>query len=392
MTAKTFRPVSAWAALIAGLMATPAAAQCPTCGPSPVIAQGCSTCSAPPPPCQVMTPIVQPCYQTVPVTEYRPEKRTVQRQVCDVEYVDQPITAYRPITETKTADVPTVTWQTVTEYKTTQRDMGHWVTNYECRPKVAPCAYDSRPGVAGWWNRTTYSMRTAFEPTMVARRTWCPNVVTQSCPVARQVPQYGTRQVSYNCTRMEPYQTSRKVAVQKTRYVAEEISVMTPVTVMREVPIGTSVAWAVSSPCGVPGSGGGSLNALAPTPDGRFAERPYDDGYRRDGRDSRGSDKFRASPRDKGAFDSDPAAPLPSDPIPKKISNPSLRPEVDSNRSLEARGPAAGADENVTYGPEMSIPTVAKVSGWTSRSKRLAAKPVAGPVLTTNDAVAKSAP
>lgn len=387
MTAKTFRPVSAWAALIAGLMAAPAAAQCPTCGPSPIIAQGCSTCAAPPP-CQVMTPIVQPCYQTVPVTEYRPEKRTVQRQVCDVEYVDQPITAYRPITETKTADVPTVTWQTVTEYKTTQRDMGHWVTNYECRPKVAACQYDPRPGVAGWWNRTAYSMRTAFEPTMVARRTWCPNIVTQSCPVARQVPQYGTRQVSYNCTRMEPYTTTRKVAVQKTRMVAEEISVMTPFTVMREVPIGTSVAWAVSSPCGVPGSGGGSLNALAPLPDpNRSADRSYDEpGFRRN---NRSTAPFKADP--KGGFDE--PAPAPETRVPaRSSSNTTLRPEVEPVRFPEARVPVPGADENVTYGPEMSIPTVAKVSGWTSRSKRLAAKPAAGPALPTSDAVAKSAP
>lgn len=388
MSAKMFRPVSAWAALVAGLMAAPAAAQCPTCGPPPVY-NSCSTCAPPPPPCQVMTPIVQPCYQRVPVTEYRPERRTVQRPVCDVEYVDQPVTEYRPITEQKTAEVPTVTWQTVTEYRTTQRDMGHWVTNYECRPKVAACDYDPRPGMAGWWNRTAYSMRTAFEPTMVARRTWCPNVVTQSCPVTRQVPQYGTRQVSYNCTRMEPYQSTRKVAIQKTRYVAEEISVMTPVTVMREVPIGTSVAWAVSSPCGVPGSSGSST-ALAPLPDpSRSADRNYNDepGFRRN---ARGTSPFRADGT-KGSFDE--AAPPPEEPVrARKITTPAVRSE-DGVRYPEARVPVPAVDENVTYGPETTVPTVARVSGWTARSKRLTARPVSeGPALTSSEVVAKSAP
>ncbi len=394
MPAKMFRTATTWGSLLAGSVAATAVGQiCPTCAP-PVAVNAC-----PPPVCNVcetIQPVIQPCYQTVPVTEYRPTKRTVQKPVCDVEYVDQQVTEYRPITEQKVAEVPTVNWQTVTECRTVQRDMGCWTTQYECRPRVAPCAYDPRPGIAGWWNRTSYSMRSAFTPQVVARRQWVPNVVAQQIPVTRQVAQYGTRQVTYNVTRMEPYTTTRKVAVNKVRYVAEEITEMQPVTVMRTVPIGTSVAWAVSPYGATAYSGyGNSATALAPTPDphgsranSRTADRsaPYDE-----------KDPRKFSRDNPSAFD-DPTNSggtfLPDKVPAKKLSSPAARPTPIEGYP-EARSEGADMFNSANYTPEMTVPSAARAQGWTARNRRKEVRPEApksGPTLVRSDvSVANSA-
>jgi hypothetical protein len=200
-------------------------------------------------------PVVQPCYQTVPTTEIRQVRQTVQRPVVETAYVDQPVTEYEPVSEVRTAQVPTVSYQTVTECQPCTRNMGFWQTTYQCNPKIAPCAYDPRPGFAGWWNRTGYSIRQAFTPAVTARRQYVPNYVTTMIPTTRTVAVQGTQTVSYNVTRMVAKQTTRKVAVNTVKYVSEEVVTNHPVTVYRTVPIGSAIAWL---------PGGAAATAFAP--------------------------------------------------------------------------------------------------------------------------------
>lgn len=208
-------------------------------------------------PCPCPQPVVQPCYRTVPVTEYRQIRQTVTRPVYETKYVDQKVTAYRPITETRTANVPTVTYQNVTECQTRTRDMGYWRTRYEQRRLMSPCQYDPRPNLFGWLNRTGYAIRSTFTPRVVAHREYVPNVVAYNVPITRTVAQHGTRQVTYKVTRMEPYTTTRRVAVNTVRYVSQNVVRRQPVTVWRTVPIGSTVAFASV----------GNHTALAPNPD-----------------------------------------------------------------------------------------------------------------------------
>ncbi|MCA9070781.1 MAG: hypothetical protein KDA84_17750, partial [Planctomycetaceae bacterium] len=208
-----------------------------------------------------LVPVAQTCYQTVPTVEYQQVKRTVERPVVETRYVDQEVTAYRPITETRVTEVPTVNYQNVTEYQTVTRDMGQWVTQRECIQRPSPCQYDGRPGFLGGMNRFGYSLRSAFSPSFRTQRQYIPNYVAQSVPVTRQVAIRGTKQVTYNVTKMEPYKTTRKVAVNSVRMVAEQVTEMQPVTVMKTVPAGTRVTYVSPSSLG-------TATALAPTPAG----------------------------------------------------------------------------------------------------------------------------
>ncbi|MEX0726314.1 MAG: hypothetical protein WD065_08600, partial [Planctomycetaceae bacterium] len=194
-----------------------------------------------PNPCnQCAQPVVQSCYQTVPVTEYRTEKQTVQRPVYETAYEDQQVTEYRPVTEVKTASIPSTTYQDVVECQTVQRDMSRWVTQYQPRPMISPCQYDGRPTITGWMNRTAFSIRNTFTPRYTVSRQYVPNVVAYNVPVTRRIPTTVMREVNYNVTRMVPYTTTRKVAVNKLRYETVQIDVVRPVTVMRTVPTGTT--------------------------------------------------------------------------------------------------------------------------------------------------------
>ena len=214
-------------------------------------------------PCNVCAqPVAQTCYQTVPVTEYRPEVRKVMKAVPETKYVDQTFTEYVPVTEQKTANVQTVNYQNVTECRQVSRDMGGWQTQYQPVPKMSACDYDKRPTFMGWLNRNAYSVRSAFTPNYRVTRSYQPNIVTQNIPVTRQVAVPSTRQVTYNVTRYEARQTTRKVAVQTTKYVEAEETVMTPRTVYRTVPTGTAITYG-AVPYGVPTS----RTALAPVPD-----------------------------------------------------------------------------------------------------------------------------
>jgi hypothetical protein len=202
---------------------------------------------------------VTACYQTVPVTEYRECRQTVQRPIVETKYVEQPVTEYKQVVENKTAEVPTCTYQNVTEMRTVQRDCGHWESQCHQRPQMTPCQYDNRPDLLGFMNRTGYSLRMAFTPQSWTERVYVPNVVCQQVPVTRQVAVRGTRTVNYQVCKVVPVCTTRKVAVNTVRMVCEEIVTKRPVTVFKTVPMGSSLA------LGVPAAAPTTTTALQPT-------------------------------------------------------------------------------------------------------------------------------
>jgi hypothetical protein len=213
--------------------------------------------------CCCCPPPVRACYQTVPVTEMRECRQTVQRPVVETTYVDQPVTEYRQVTECKTAEVPTCTYQNVTEMRTVQRDCGQWITQCHERPEISPCQYDSRPNVWGFLNRTGYSVRMAVTPRVWTERIYVPNVVAQQVPVTRQVAVRGTQTVNYQVAKMVPVTTTRRVAVNSVKMVAQEIVTQRPVTVYKTVPFGGS-ALAQGVPANSPAPS--TTTALQPTP------------------------------------------------------------------------------------------------------------------------------
>lgn len=300
--------------------------------------------------CVQPAPVAQVSYQTVPVTEYQQVKRTVSQPVVETKYVDQTVTAYRPVTETRTASVPTVTYQNVTECQNVTRNMSHWQTQYVANQRLHPMQYDNRRNLFGAINRVGYRMRSAFTPSVSARRQYVPNVVTQAVPVTRRVAIQGTRQVTYNVTRMEPYTTTRKVAVNTVRYVNKQVVSTQPVTVMRTVPIGSTVAF------GYPGIGTTTQSAQQPVPDPISSARsnspqPVSD---------RRNDKF-----DNGSS----AAPQRFNRADNRLDNhqgsaTSLHPSSLSAPTVIPQRAAA------PYTPPISrshiVPTVARVSGWTA--------------------------
>jgi len=206
-------------------------------------------------------PIRKVCYRTVPVTEYRQVRQTVQKPVYETKWVNRQFTEYRPVTETRTATIPTVSYQNVTELKTVCRNAGYWRTRYQCNPRMSPCQYDNRPDLLGWFNRTGYSIRQSFTPRVIAFREYVPQTVVQQIPVTRRIVHRGTRQVSYKVTRLVRHTTTRKVAIRTVRYVSQQIVTTRPVTVMRTIPIGTAVAYGYS-----PYYGASTATALAPQP------------------------------------------------------------------------------------------------------------------------------
>jgi len=54
---------------------------------APVSAQYYDPCNV----CQPVQPVAQTCYQTVPVTQYVPEKRTVMKPVTEYKNVEQKV-------------------------------------------------------------------------------------------------------------------------------------------------------------------------------------------------------------------------------------------------------------------------------------------------------------
>lgn len=196
----------------------------------------CPTTCCPPPIC------IQPTFQTVPVTEMRECRQVVQKPIVETKYVERPCTEYRQVVETKTAEIPTVSYQNVTEFRTVQRDCGQWSTQWYHHPKMAPCQYDSRPDLFGFLNRTGYSLRMAFTPDYHGERVYTPNIVAQQVPVTRQVAVRGTQTINYQVAKVVPIHSTRRVAVNTVRMVAQEIVTQRPVTVMKTIPWGSAYA------------------------------------------------------------------------------------------------------------------------------------------------------
>ena len=203
-----------------------------------------------------------PVYKSVPVTEMRSVKQVVRKPVEEVKYVDQQITEYKQVMEQKTAQIPSVSYQNVTQYKTQTRDYGKWVSYKESIPKVSPCQYDSSPGLLGWWNRTGYRVRSTFTPNSITRRYYQPNVVAQQIPITTQVPVRTMKTMTYNVAKVVPVTRTEKVAVKTIRYEDQVITAQVPVTVMKNVPIGTQTAFGF-----IPYDGNGTQTATGPTPD-----------------------------------------------------------------------------------------------------------------------------
>lgn len=328
-------------------------------------------CPCPPP------VAVQPCYQTIPVTEYRPVKQVVQRPVVETKYVDQQVTEYRQVMENKTAEIPTCSYQNVTEMHTIQRDCGRWMTEYKCRPKMAPCQYDSRPDLFGFLNRTGYQMRMAFTPDVYAERHYVPNVVAQQIPVTRQVAVRGTQTVNYQVARMVPVTTTRKVAVNSVRMVAQEITTQQAVTVMKTVPVGSAYAW--GTPIGAPAT----ATALQPIPDsGATVIRPKTDTKIATPPATDRSAKLpNALSPDADTFDSRESDASDSI-IPRKSSSSGTKKTTYSPAPTEeehAEAPAASDREVavVTVRAEKPVSSERPIGRWVARKK----KPTEGPAL-----------
>ena len=196
--------------------------------------------------CYCIRPVTQTYYQSIPVTEYRQVTTTVRRPVIETTYIDQQVTEYRPLTEVKTVQIPAVSYQTVTSYQTVQQPTGHWITRFHQMPRITPCQYDNRPDLFGLINRTAFSIRQAFTPSVIASREYVGSMITQQIPVTRTVAVHGTRQVSYNVTRMIAQTSTRKVAVNSVRYVEQQVAMLQPVTVMRNIPVGTRTVFSYS--------------------------------------------------------------------------------------------------------------------------------------------------
>ena len=220
---------------------------------------------------QQLQPVHQPVMQTVQAVEYRPVKQTVSKPVVTTEYVDQAVTVMQPVSELKTVNVQTVDYQTITEYKTVQKQVGYWATQNVPTNRVAAYQYDNRPNALGAINRASYNMRTAFTPQYQQVRKFVPQTMTCQVPCKRQVAVPGMKQVTYNVTKMQPMQTTRKVAVNKVIYQQAEETVMKPFQITKTVQVGTKVSYlhptqaaAMSASNCNPSTGS---TALAPTPD-----------------------------------------------------------------------------------------------------------------------------
>lgn len=357
----------------------------------------CGTC-APVSTCEVVQqPVMQTCYQTVPVTEYQQVKQVVKRPIVETRYVDQPVTEYVPVTEQRTCEVPTVSYQNVTEMRTQTRNMGYWVTKYQpnCRP--APCEVDSRPGLAGWWNRTTTQATNAFTPAYTAQREYVARTCVQQVPVTRQVAIQGTRQVAYNVTTMVAKQSTRQVAVNEVRYVDEEVTAMRPVTVMRTVPIGSQMAFAPM---------GGTATAWGPAwgaPQTAYGPTPIRDDRSATDIRSRSANRDnleRANPErpenNRSAGGGIPANKIshPVTPQPTPINGPTAESPAASPKSSSPKWKSstmtASAEDvfnqeepriiaHQAAKPVIETPSIVRTQQWVSRTSRTETPPVTVP-------------
>ncbi|WP_437201902.1 hypothetical protein [Planctomicrobium sp. SH664] len=239
---------------------------CNTCA-QPVMVQPIvqSACACAP----CMRPITETHYEDVAHVEMVPVSKTVQVQQMQTVMEERDAVRYETITESRTVEVPSYTCQTVTECQAQTVNQSFWRTNYQPVTKLSPCAYDSRPGLLGEMNRLTYSMRNSLTPNYVARREFVPNVYTVNVPVQRVVQVPTTRQVTYSVPKVVAIPTKTQVAVARPIMVDRVVTVMEPRQTTKRVAV-TRTRMAYVDPYGF----GGTTSAVASEPTPATATNP----------------------------------------------------------------------------------------------------------------------
>jgi hypothetical protein len=364
------------------MMSAPTVTACSVC--QPVVQTVCA------PPVQ---PVMQTVYRQVPVTEFQPVKQTVKRQSFETQIVSQAVTEYRPITETRVVEVPTVSYQSVTECQSCVRNVGFWRTRYEPVQKMAPCAYDSRPGFAGWMNRTGFELTSAFQPSYRTAREYVPQTVVQAVPVTRQVAVQSTRQVAYNITRMEPYQTTRQVAVSVPKWEDAEVTVMKPVTVVKTMAVGTQISYA-------PIGAAGTATAIRPQADPIGTARGQQLKRTADGDKLDQADPTRINPNTRSALEIQPQPQSRTELLRTALVAPALeaaalRPfDIDyvslgepQPLRFPSREAASGDKRFVAAKPPFISPTAARVNQWVARTPKPSQPESASSAISVADTV-----
>lgn len=199
--------------------------------------------------CQCLQPVTQMVQKEVQVTAYREKQYTEEVPVQKLKYRTEKYTAYRPVMEARTVEVQAMTYQTVTEMVPRTINKSRWQTIVQPVPKMAPCQYDSRPGMIGSMNRMGYQMRTAFQPNYTTHRQFVPQVCQCNVPVQRQVAVPTTRKVVYNEMKQVAYEATRQVAYFDTEMQKQTVTRLEPYTTTRTVSVPT-VQYAYVDPFG----------------------------------------------------------------------------------------------------------------------------------------------
>lgn len=325
-------------------------------------------------PAMQVLPVTQQCYRTVPVTEYQQVRQTVRRPVTEVEYIEQPQTVYRPVTETRTVDVPVTTYQDVVEYQQVSKQGGNWVTNYQARPKMTACEYDCRQNVFGMMNRAGYSVRSAFTPSMVATREFVPQTCVQQVPITRRIPQTAMQQQSYQVTKYVPETTTQKVAVNKVRWVEEEVVALKPVTVMKTIASGTQTSYAYAP------LGATILSAAPAAPTTSIGVAPKADPISNARREE--PKRTAVRPRTDDAFDDRGETDSPREATPRRSAvDPTDR--TQGSRDTKSLFTPVGPSSR-------QASAIARVGGWRATNTEVAARPAKSPIELPTSAMAST--
>lgn len=332
---------------------------CNICAPTAMVVQPVAVAVNP---CPCLQPVTETVMKEVPVTKYRAEARTVQKPIMRTVYEERPYTAYRPVTETRVAEVPGVTYQNVTECQPVTVNRSYWRTAWQPVPKMHPVQYDPSPTLLGEFNRWGYATRMALTPNYIPRREFVPNVTAYNVPVTRSVAVPTTRQVTYNVTKLEPYQATRTVAVQKLEYVEQTVTAYVPYTEMRTVAVPTT-RYAFVDPLGT------TATVARPTPAERTAEAERIQQRKADASGNSGNSNSESSGGDGWK--------LQSYPQPKSAPTPAAPGFHDARN--ESSNPAA----DVAHTTAKPAPTVVQVAGWRARRPLPTATPATeGPALS----------
>jgi hypothetical protein len=217
---------------------------------------------------------------------------------------------------------------------------------------VAPCQYDNRPGLAGWFNRTGLEIRNAFTPNQTVHRQFVPQTVVQTVPVTRRVACQSTRQVSYQVTKMVAARTTRQVAVNHVTYEDVHTTTMMPRTVVRHVPVGTQLSG--FAPLGA----SSSAITLSPTPDNSATARNLQNN--RSAINRKNTDSF-APEQNPGNYET------PIKPKVDKISAPRQLETDPGYPSAQDRANKSAADEQAVA-RKSSPPSVVRKNQWVART------------------------